>query len=402
MNRSSIEREGVKWVKEGIISQGQLEQLVERYPKKDKNSLLLIFAGLFIGLGFLTFIASNWSGIPNLGRMAIILFSMLGFYIAGDKFYQNKSKNLGISFYLIAILIFGAGIFLTGQMYHYTSTTAFPFFVWALAAILIYAARQESLLLVLGFIIMTIGQIYGSLEMHDYSWLLLLLLLVGFGHYTYHKANTLFSSLFAISYAIQIFTLVIFKHDNYLWLLIYMLVLYLGADLAPKEHVKRAFRLIALAIVFVVTIVNVFFLDKAFLLNDLELSWIFPTLLVGLLVVNVVLKKINRQMDHSIDLVLFIPVVYLGQAAGFVSLILLFVFSLGWLLIGYKQWNEEKVNLGTVAFLISTIVAYVQLAWDFLDKSFFFFIGGIFLFALSYFLEKRRRYVSRSKGREQE
>jgi LPXTG-motif cell wall-anchored protein len=44
-----------------------------------------------------------------------------------------------------------------------------------------------------------------------------------------------------------------------------------------------------------------------------------------------------------------------------------------------------------VLFLLITMTAYGKLAWNFMDKSFFFIIGGVLLLTLSWFLGRRRK-----------
>ena len=51
--------------------------------------------------------------------------------------------------------------------------------------------------------------------------------------------------------------------------------------------------------------------------------------------------------------------------------------------------------LGTVAFLFSTFNVYIQYAWDALNKSLFFFIGGVLLFLISFIFERQRRRLKK-------
>ena len=60
-------------------------------------------------------------------------------------------------------------------------------------------------------------------------------------------------------------------------------------------------------------------------------------------------------------------------------MIALFVFSLQLLWRGYAEEWRAKINWGTVLFLLSTLVAYGKLTWDFMDKSLFFILGGVLM-----------------------
>ncbi|WP_404451707.1 DUF2157 domain-containing protein [Virgibacillus necropolis] len=73
MNRSKLKSEGQKWVKDDIISEQQLDQILASYKTKDPNTIILLFAVLLSGLGFLTFITSDWARVPHFSRIAIII-----------------------------------------------------------------------------------------------------------------------------------------------------------------------------------------------------------------------------------------------------------------------------------------------------------------------------------------
>lgn len=177
MKRNQLLKESEWWVEEAIITEAQREKLLEHYPEKQYKPVLLTFAALFIGLGFLTFTASNWSYLADWGRMAVLLLSMSAFYVAGERVYKKKSARVGSSLILTALLIFGAAIFLVGQMYHYTAFSASPFLLWSMAAAGLYVVMREGLFYYAAAVIITVGQIYSGLVFQDfYLWLGLLLL----------------------------------------------------------------------------------------------------------------------------------------------------------------------------------------------------------------------------------
>ncbi|SEB10081.1 Uncharacterized membrane protein [Thalassobacillus cyri] len=397
MNRQQVRNEGNKWVERGIIEPHQLDEIMALYPKRSQKPILLTLAAIFIGLGFLSFIASNWGVIPDIARMAIIIMAMIGFYIAGDKVYRTRSETVGLSLLIIAVLIFGSGIFLTGQMYNYTSFSAFPFFVWALAALLVFAVYDERSLFVIAIVITTIGQVYSAVNFSEFNVLLGLLFVLGFSHYVYHRADWLYATLFSLSYLLQTVILAFVEYQSYHWLLVCFLILYLIGMVVPKEALRIPFTKLSVAAMFILVVCQVFFLEVEFFTESLGGELVFLTIWIVLSLSAVFLLWKKDHFILLLNLVLFLPVFYL-EAGSMVALILLFIYSLGWLLRGYQSETPDIVTKGTVAFVISTIVAYTQLAWDFMDKSLFFFIGGILLFLLSFFLERKRRNLSK-RGR---
>ncbi|GGC74200.1 hypothetical protein GCM10007216_01090 [Thalassobacillus devorans] len=398
MNRQQVKSEGKKWVDKGIIEKDQLEEILKLYPNQNQKPVLLTLAAIFIGLGFLSFIASNWGAIPHVARMVIIILAMLGFYLAGDHVYRKRSEAVGVSLLIIAVLIFGSGIFLTGQMYNYTSFSAFPFFIWALSALLVFALFEERTLFILAIIITTVGQVYSVGNFSEYHLLLGLLFLFGFGHFVYQRADWLYGTLFALSYMLQAIILSLVEHESFQWLILYLLVLYVTGHVVTKPGIRIPFTKLSVAGMFILAIWQVFMLEVDYFKEAINGEISFIVIWAVLMAAAVYLLWRSDNLILILNLVLFFPFFFL-EAGSMLVLMLLFIYSLGWLLRGYQTEEANMVTKGTVAFVISTIVAYIQLAWDFMDKSLFFFIGGILLFLLSYFLERKRRNLSK-RGQE--
>lgn len=392
MNRERVKKESQKWIEEGFISKEQAEQIVSYYPKRERSFILMSFAGLFIGLGFLTFIASNWSGIPNGVKMAILLVSMIAFYGSGYYIYQKKFVNAGASFLIIGLLIFGSGIFLTGQMYNYLFFSALPFLIWSLAGFILYWLAKHPIIFTVSIAILTIGQVYSGMVYQQFNWWIGLLLLIGFSHYTYHHARKLYGYLFSFSFAVQALVLTFAEGFSYYWLLVFLLILYIFGDLTYRLPLRQPFWNIGLGGVFLIVLIQVFFTPEFLAWQELNPGWIFLIAWLVTIGFSVAIKVKNRDRDHFVDYILFLPVIYLDMV-DVLSLILLFIFSIGWLLIGYQRDKQDKVLMGTISLLISTVAAYSHFAWDFMDKSLFFFIGGLLLFLLSFFLERKRRHM---------
>ncbi|MCP3026715.1 DUF2157 domain-containing protein [Halobacillus sp. A5] len=396
MNRGQLEKESGDWVKDGIITTAQRNRILSRYEKKSGHPVLLTFAALFIGLGFLTFIASNWSALPDMVKMSVLLFFLVAFYGVGAWVYQSRSKAVGLSLLLIALCVFGSGIFLTGQMYNFTSFSAFPFLVWSLAAFGLLIVFQESIVFIAALIIITAGQIYSGSMYQDFYIPLGVLFLAGMGWVLYRKGNRLLTALFAVSYAIQSLVFIFSYNWSYYWLILLFLLLYIVSHLPYGQVHLRTFGSIAVLSIFTVNVFQVFLLG--FESEDVEYSNLFFLGWSILFIYAVIQSAMESTKFNWIDLLLFIPVFRIG-AGDLLSLLLLFAYSLGWLLAGYRKERSDWVAKGTAALLITTFVAYFQLAWAFMDRSIFFFTGGLILFVLSYFLERKRRQV---KGGETE
>ncbi|MFC4386825.1 DUF2157 domain-containing protein [Gracilibacillus marinus] len=393
MNRQEIMKEATEWLKEEIITEDQFHKIVNRYELKDRSYLLFLFASLFIGLVFLTYVASNLHVIPHLVNLTIILLFMIGYYVIGNYFYRYKSTKVGLSLLIIGLFIFGAGIFLLGQMYHYSYLHAVPFLIWSIAAFSLFVIYKHPALFVFTVTVITIGQIYNGMNYQSFYWLLAIFFVAACLHYVYHEPNRLYSLLFGWSYLVQgIVFVIVSDHDYHIYLHIFLLLFIAGAIL-NKDRIKEEFQYVALLAGFVFTCFETIFLRYA----RIELDWIYFFLWIPLFLIAVGIQITRRHYMYLPSLLLFIPIAYAGEYSDYLSMLALFIVSLSWLMLGYRVEDMKKITLGSVTFLISTFIAYFHLAWAFLDKSIFFFIGGILLFLLGYFLERKRRELKHSE-----
>ncbi|SET14168.1 Uncharacterized membrane protein [Oceanobacillus limi] len=398
MNKTKLKQEGKKWVAEGIISEQQLERILETYKQKDPNFIIIVFAVLLTGLGFLTFIMSDWAQVAHFSRVFVILAAIVGLYILGDILYRKRSELLGVSFVILGYIVFGAGMLLILNIYTVELFSAWPFLIWSVIGLLLYFIYEHKLIFVVGLLVTTAGQIYSGMEFASFSWLILIVFIVGYTHFVYHHANYVFSYLFAISFSLQMVVLTIANAYEYYWLIVLFLALYVIGELLPKEILKKTFQYISLLSIFLFGMYQSFLLQESFFIQDMNLQTSF-IIVWGLAILGtVILKLLTRSQLELIDLVLFLPICYLpfSYVLGLVSL---FIFSIAWLLLGYRKEDHEKVLLGTVSFLLSTFTVYIQFGWDAMNKSLFFLVGGILLFSISFFLEKQRRaIVDSNKG----
>ncbi len=142
-----LKDESGRWVSEGIITEEQRGKLLGLYlveqpvsGDKLKESItrwILILSAFLIALGIFSFIAVNWRNLPFYAKYGIIVAGMLVSYVWGYVLRKTeKSRGTGGALIFLGCLIFGAGIFLTGQHYH-TPAYNWPcgFILWLLGTI---------------------------------------------------------------------------------------------------------------------------------------------------------------------------------------------------------------------------------------------------------------------------
>ncbi|RJQ32665.1 DUF2157 domain-containing protein [Candidatus Parcubacteria bacterium] len=95
--------------------------------------IIAIAGAILVAAGIFSFVAANWKGMSNTGKLSIILSSMIGSYLAGwilkEKFNEPRTGDAMI---FLGALIYGAGIFLIGQMFHINVDWPDAFILWML------------------------------------------------------------------------------------------------------------------------------------------------------------------------------------------------------------------------------------------------------------------------------
>ena len=397
MNLQQIKKEGEKWVQDGIITKEQFEKIVSRYEKKDQSYLLVLFAVLFMSIGILIFAFSDWTNASSMLRVLLMVAFMTLLYFFGHRHYDSeqatsKQKNniYGISFLLLGYIFFGATLFLIVNEYQITLFNVWPFIMWSLVGLLLYALYQHPYILTVGLLITIFSQMYSGLTFSSFDFIVFALFLFGYFHYVFHHERTIFSYLFAIGLALQLVMLVLLEMEQYYWLIVFSLAIYLLAEFIPKPILKRALFYISIWTVLLFKIYETFFLQEDYFVSEIEMQPLFFVVWGVLALLFLGLKGFKGKKLEMMDLILFLPLFFLPYHYLWI-IISMFVFSIYWLIIGFQRNINEKIVIGMISFLISTFTAYIQFAWETLNRSLFFLIGGIILFGISFLLEKKRR-----------
>ena len=155
--RKNLERELVRWVDEGLINSNTAELISEKYRSETGDSrsrvviVMYVLGALLVGGGVISFVAANWHEIPSWLKVTILLISMLTSYFYGFYFQYHKKEKiiLGRSLIFLGALIYGASVFLFGQIFHISGDFAGGMGIWAIGALMVgwSADNPECLLL---------------------------------------------------------------------------------------------------------------------------------------------------------------------------------------------------------------------------------------------------------------
>lgn len=104
--------------------------------QKKTIQVILIIAITLIGVGIFSFIAANWEGMNDITKIAVIIVAMITAYAAG--WYAKEQSHLAKTsevLFCLGTIIYGAGIFLIGQIFHVQANWPDGFILWMMGSL---------------------------------------------------------------------------------------------------------------------------------------------------------------------------------------------------------------------------------------------------------------------------
>jgi uncharacterized membrane protein len=152
-------RELRNWTAEGLITEEQAQAILARYEGRAVQerrgrlvSVVAIVGAVVVGLGVILFFAANWSAIPHLIRLAMVVGATVGAYALGDALRDTRPR-VAHALVILGVLLFGASIFLVGQMENVSTHDPLAFLLWAAAATAMAALWRSAPLATLAIVL---------------------------------------------------------------------------------------------------------------------------------------------------------------------------------------------------------------------------------------------------------
>ncbi|HBV87469.1 MAG TPA: DUF2157 domain-containing protein [Desulfosporosinus sp.] len=342
---SLISKELNHYVSNGIITEEQKTGIMEIYEIKGGLNFIRVvvtIGAILIGLGILSFIASNWDGMSHLIKLIIIFGFFGGVNLAGYILSENNPKT-GRSLIYLGTLVYGAGIFLIGQMYNFGGDFPTAFLLWSLGVLPMSFQLRDRHLMLFSNILFGI-YLFGSFEQgFPYAgWIGIPLLYFAYHYFDKSRLLLFFANITSLSFILQI-TIRYEVEGLYIALLFFLigLVMY-----GVKHEVEP------------------------------DIFQTQGTILFG---VAGVILTIPELWDVLVSV----------QSTRLASI--LFAISF----VGLLFFLIRKGSLISLLFVCVTIFRYYTDTFAFLPKSLFFIVGGLLLLAFGFYFERMR---SQQKG----
>ncbi|MDZ5472457.1 DUF2157 domain-containing protein [Bacillus sp. 31A1R] len=397
----------------GELAPQQAKHLLSFYevPSQKKEPLnfikvLSMIGALLIGLGVLSFVASNWAGLSDLTKFSVLLLSLiLGYFVAWLTEYRKPI--LSKSLYYISVFVYGAEIFYIGQLFHLGGKLENAFLAWAIGVFPLAIYLKDKFLYGLSFVL-----IYLVIELK--------FMFVG---------DQLNPSTFMLIILPLLFAVWYFLFNKYRLLLVANLVLlyqFIQMKFAIQPLEQNDFPMVFTILLPLLFAIGHKFFNKSnaiFVVNSLLfLQWIAMTfyyfevervavlfvifLLVGITITHVQLPSYKHTMKNLGIIISFISGLILtardlwmegmDMSPNSFTFPWWIVFGIGYMIYGlFLVYRQQLIGVVIVSVLIFRF--YIDVSLVFLNKSIAFLIGGIILLGLGFWFEKTRRGERRNE-----
>ena len=365
--------------------------------------VISILGAILLGAGAILFIASNWEKIPIFIRLILLFGTTFGTYFAGWRLeYDTKSHpGLGHTLIFLASILVGVTILLTAQIFHINANGEWLILLWFLTIVpFVYAFDSKPILglsiftfilyiglddllnlilnsraefeifmfyLLFGIFLFSLGLLHSIIEKYTrfgvtYRGVGLFFFLISYYHLSSNLSHEAISGDIASMDWVYRLLFVLFGMTA----LIFLMVSFLRFD--KLKTFKNEFYILSIAFFgWVIMWLSNIFLEALTITTTKTYSW-------G--------TKSYVTLSPGAGALLFT-----------VFNLILFMLSIGSILIGYHKKIGSFFSLGAIFFALGVLNLYFERDYELLPRSLAFIIGGIALLGGGWYLENKRRLL---------
>jgi len=389
---SRLRDEIAEWQKDGVIESSQAEAIIRRYGIDKKGykpgnviTALSTLAAILVGVGVILFFASNWEMIPDIVKVILLLIATFGTYYAGYilRFEKKTYPMAGHALLFLGSIFVGATIFLIAQIFNINANFHWLFLLWFIVIAPIGYMFDSKPTVGLYLLIFTfwMGIFISGSSYQSMSHPLLLYLLFGIALYgigQIHELTDKWSRFKMVYKGFGIFFILISYFYFSIWPSYFFYSSYYGdvKFMASEQLLMGSFAILAVASV----LANL--IEKDRLKSTRYEFYVLLSAFIGWIFLFVINTYPIFQQNTPVETFLFI-----------ISNLLLIGLSIGTISIGYYKNQPEFVNTGILFFALGVMQVYINHLQGMFPKGLGLIIGGIFLFFIASYLEKKRRHL---------
>jgi uncharacterized membrane protein len=446
-NNPWLRAEIAQWLREGIITDEQATTLYARYPAMvyaragggsrvgvgrsysgDGRWGKVIFAALGVaifGMGVILLFAYNWADMHRYLKLAVIGGSILLAHIVGMALFRanDQRRSLGESLHLLGTILFGAGIWLVAQIYHFDAHYPDGFLLWFVAALSLAWALPSAAHGILATVLLAL---WAGLETFEFqrhlpqaSWILICTILP---LAWWQRANSLLAMALVSLPLFYVFAVWRFGEQFLMPVLLLLVGSYFGfAQLATSfayPAAKSVFHSVAivlwLGLVFVGSFIG---MPSQQGMSTVPGFGLFHLLIPVLLTITVWLAALLRSSSRPVNseawletglvlivlLLVVLPAMFGADIPGFGRLVFNVVFlsySLLFVYRGTEHGRGKILGLGCIMLSVLALVRFTDLFYSLLARSSVFLLLGILLFVIGqrYATQNTRRKLEKPRA----
>jgi uncharacterized membrane protein len=341
-------------------------------------------------------VAANWQALPAALRLALLLGSLAGSYAAGAFFLRRGNTDLGHGLIGLGLILFGASIILTSQLYQLVGYDASGLLAWVVAGVAVSYVYGSRLLVLLTVLIGAAVQTYCVESLGIFSYVTAWLVVGGMGYYWWRRPDAVSATVLAVGLLWQAGLLIIVLHAKITWFFVPAMAIYAAGDWQANRAGGRAIQVPSLVAAYLFMFGLATFGETDAYANILRPPLLpYLAALGAVLAISVAGKRARGRLASLPEWLLLLPGFYLsgGLPLAVATLVVLYAHAGSVLARANREHDSDQLTMGAVLFVAATAVAYFKLTWGFMDKSLFFLIGGVLLLGLSWYLRRRNAQV---------
>lgn len=140
MRRDRLDAELERWTAAGVLDPASAERIRSFEAARGESGRLgwpvlvaIGFGAVLLAAAVLLFVEANWDELAPSSRFALVLVLVLGFHVAAA-FTAARLDALATALHAVGSAALGAGIFLSGQIFHLQEHWPGAFLLWAAGA----------------------------------------------------------------------------------------------------------------------------------------------------------------------------------------------------------------------------------------------------------------------------